>query len=393
MFDEIRRAIATGSGPGSARLDPRHDRFVTSGVGAARSLANRRRLVAWSPAMMPWLAACLAAWLTACRDRPREATPEAGPLHKPLRIAMIAKSSSNPSFLASRLGAENRARALGAKLGTPIEIVWMTPPQEDASVQAQRIAQAVTDRLDAVLISCSDAAKLTPAIDAAVAQGLPVMTFDSDAPASRRFSYAGVDDFKAGQAVMKELARVVPRRGKVAVLSGNPNAPNLRSRVEGVMSEAAHHPELTMLGPFFHVETPQEATAAVMRAETAHPDIVGWAMVGGWPLYTQTLLRDLEARRATALTVVPKIVSINALPPQLVYVDQGLAPVLLAQPTYLWGEVGVDAIVDKVLLGKTVPERIPMELVRVTVGTLGSWTRQLHAWGFPDAPEEYLQRP
>ena len=42
-----------------------------------------------------------------------------------------------------------------------------------------------------------------------------------------------------------------------------------------------------------------------------------------------------------------KIVSINALPPQLAYVEAGLAPVLFAQPTYLWGEIGVDAIVDK----------------------------------------------
>jgi ribose transport system substrate-binding protein len=353
-----------------------------------RAFVKARLLAVWSLATI--------AWAGACRDRPREAVPpaiDAAATRKPLRIAMIGKSASNPSFLASRLGAENRARALGAKLGTPIEIVWMTPPQEDASVQVQRIAQAVTDHLDAVLISCSDSEKLTPAINDAVAHGLPVMTFDSDAPASHRFAYAGIDDFKAGQAVMKELARVIPRRGKVAVLSGNPNARNLRSRVEGIMNEAAHHPELTMLGPFFHVETPQEATAAVMRAETAHPDIVGWAMVGGWPLYTQTLLRDLEARRATPFKIVPKIVSINALPPQLVYVDQGLAPVLLAQPTYLWGEVGVNTIVDKVLLGKSPPERIPMDLVRVTAGTLGSWARQLRAWGFPDAPEEYLQRP
>jgi ribose transport system substrate-binding protein len=339
-----------------------------------------------------WLA--LVVWLSGCQEHPGAAvvTDASGP-RRPLRIAMIAKSASNPSFLASRLGAENRARALAAKFGTPIEIVWMTPPQEDATVQAQRIAQAVTDHLDAVLISCSDSAKLTPAIDAAVAHGVPVMTFDSDAPASHRFAYAGVDDFKAGQAVMRELARVIPKRGKVAVLAGNPSAPNLRRRVEGIMNEAAHRPDLTLLGPFFHVETPQEATAAVMRAEAAHPDIVGWAMVGGWPLYTQTLLRDLQARRANALAVVPKIVCINALPPQLIYVDQGLAPVLLAQPTYPWGEVGVDKIVDKVLLGKTVPERIPMELVRVTAETLGSWARQLRAWGFPDAPEEYLQRP
>jgi ribose transport system substrate-binding protein len=302
---------------------------------------------------------------------------------------MIAKSAANPSFVASRLGAETRARDWSAKLGAPVTIDWLTPPQEDGGVQAQRIAQAVSEHADAILLSCSDADKVTPAIDDAVARGVAVMTFDSDAPGSRRFSYTGVDDLEAGALVMAELAHLVPRRAKVAVLAGNRNAPNLRRRVEGVLREAARHPELRIVGPFFHVETPEEASAEVMRAEAAHPDIAGWAMVGGWPLYTRTLLRDAAAGR---LRKDLKIVSINALPPQLVYVESGLAPVLLAQPTYLWGEVGVDTIVTKLVLGQPVPERIPLALVRVTVDNLGAWARQLRAWGFGDAQEEYLKR-
>jgi ribose transport system substrate-binding protein len=334
----------------------------------------------------------VAALTGACPSRRSDSSTQmASPKVAPFRIAMIAKSASNPSFLASRLGAENRARALSTELGRPIEIEWLTPPREDPALQVQRIQQAVTEKFDAILLSCSDVATVTPAIDDAVAHGVPVMTFDSDAPASRRFAECGVDDFKAGQAVMKELAQLLPRRGKVAVLAGNPSAPNLRRRVEGVMSEAAHHPGLTVLGPFFHVETPQDATAAVMRAEAAHPDIAGWAMVGGWPLYTQTLLHEIES--GTPKLLIPTIVSINALPPQLLYVDKGLAPVLLAQPTYLWGEVGVDTIVDKLVRKRAVPERIPMELVRVTRANLGAWVRQLRAWGFVDAPEEYLQLP
>jgi ribose transport system substrate-binding protein len=339
----------------------------------------------------------VAALAAGCRSRADAgaAEPPRAVAVAPLRIAMIAKSASNPSFLASRLGAENRARALSAELGRPIEIEWLTPPHEDAALQVQRIQQAVAEKVGAVLLSCSDVETVTPAIDDAVAHGVPVMTFDSDAPHSRRFATCGVDDFKAGQAVMKELAQLLPHRGKVAVLAGNPDAPNLRRRVEGVMSEAAHHPGLTMLGPFFHVETPQDATAAVMRAEAAHPDIAGWAMVGGWPLYTQTLLHEIESGtpKLPVPRMVPVIVSINAIPPQLLYVEKGLAPVLLAQPTYLWGEVGVDTIVDKLIRKATVPERIPMELVRVTRDNLGAWVRQLRAWGFVDAPEEYLDRP
>ena len=48
---------------------------------------------------------------------------------------------------------------------------------------------------------------MTGAINDAVARGVEVMTFDSDAPKSRRFSYYGVDDRRLGQSVMSELAK------------------------------------------------------------------------------------------------------------------------------------------------------------------------------------------
>ena len=84
------------------------------------------------------------------------------------RIAMIAKSSTNPVFLAARTGAEAAAQELSAKNGIHVEVQWLTPPQEDGQVQAQRIQQAVNDGADAILISCSDAGKVTGAINDAV---------------------------------------------------------------------------------------------------------------------------------------------------------------------------------------------------------------------------------
>ena len=309
---------------------------------------------------------------------------------RPLRIAMIAKSASNPSFVAARTGAENRARELSASLGRPITIEWLTPPQEDGAVQARRIAQAVKEGMDGVLLSCSDARTATPAIDDAVAHGVPVMTFDSDAPDSRRFAYCGVDDIKTGEMIMEELARLVPRNAHVAVLAGNRAAPNLSRRVEGILRAAARHPDIKVVGTFYTVETPEEASATVIQIDAAHPDIDGWAMVGGWALYTKTLLHDLQQDHRHRRKPV-KIVSINALPPQLAYVEAGVAPVLFAQPTYLWGEMGVDAIVDKVTGRKPVPAHINAELVRVSSDNLRVWARQLRAWGFADVPEELLR--
>ncbi len=67
-----------------------------------------------------------------------------------------------------------------------------------------------------------------------------------------------------------------------------------------------------------------------------------------------------------------KVVSVDALPAELAYVDKGITPVLLAQPVYLWGYVGVRTIIEKVIYKKDVPQIIPMELVRVTKDNLAT---------------------
>jgi ribose transport system substrate-binding protein len=87
-----------------------------------------------------------------------------------------------------------------------------------------------------------------------------------------------------------------------------------------------------------------------------------------------------------------KVVAIDALPAMLPYVDQGIAPVLLAQPTYNWGYVSVEKIIDQIYLKKEVPVLNKMELVRVTKADLSEWARQLVDWGFTDVPKEYLAK-
>ncbi|MBT5875387.1 MAG: substrate-binding domain-containing protein [Candidatus Latescibacteria bacterium] len=299
-----------------------------------------------------------------------------------LTISMIAKSSTNPVFLSARTGAEAAAEILSKQHDIDIIIDWRTPPTEDGQIQAQRIAQAVNEGADVILISCSDAAKVTGAINDAVDRGVPVMTFDSDAPDSKRFAYYGVDDLKTGQLVMAELSKQMDGTGSVAILAGNQNAPNLRKRVEGVKQEAAKYPGINIIDTFYHIETPQDAAAEVVRVNNAYPAVNGWAMVGGWALFTKTLLTDIDQERMT-------VVSVDALPQELPYVKQGVVPVLWAQPTYLWGYVSVETIVNKVHLRMDVQEINPMELVKVTNENLAEWAQQLRDWGFTDVPDEY----
>jgi ribose transport system substrate-binding protein len=302
-----------------------------------------------------------------------------------LTVAMIGKSMANPVFVAAHRGAQETAKTLGAKLGLTINVRILTPDREDAALQSERLADAVRQRVDAILIAPTDAALVTPAIDKAVDAGVVVMTFDNDAPESKRFAHYGPDDVAAGERVMDELASQLGGKGKVAVLAGNREAANLRARAAGVQRAAERHPGIELIGPIYHEEKPQVAAAEMLRINKETPALKGWALVGGWPLFrssqTLTLLDDLTRRKL-------KVVGVDALPEELVYVDRGLA-VLMAQPVYDWGAVGVSTIVDKIHRKVAVPERIELKLVRVGKDNLVQWAERLHAWGFQVDPSAY----
>src|SRR5207244_9507290 len=152
---------------------------------------------------------------------------------KSYTIGLVAKSQGNPVFQAARVGANDAARDLGKKYGMEIKIDWRTPNEEDAQKQAEAIEQLVLAGADGVAVSCSDANKLTDAINSAVKNGVPVATFDSDAPSSKRFVTYAIDDVKCGEQVMDELAKLMGGKGVVGVMGGNHDATNvlhMRSR-------------------------------------------------------------------------------------------------------------------------------------------------------------------
>jgi len=327
---------------------------------------------------------CLIFMAAGCQDLVDEYTGKSPEDIKTINITMVAKSSNNPVFLSALVGAEAAAKNLSDKHSKiDINIDWRTPTTEDPQEQADRILNAVMDGTDAIIVSCSDKDILTAAINIAVDSGVPVMTFDSDAPESKRFAFYGPDDLEIGETVMSELATQMGEKGRVAVLAGNQSAPNLQKRVEGVLKEAENHAGIEIIGVFYHAENAEEAAAEVIRVNDAYPDLKGWAMVGGWPLFSDALLDKIDPQEI-------KIVAVDALPIQLHYVEKGIVPVLLGQPTFRWGKVPVEKIIDKIYLNEEVPVINQMRLFRVSMENLGGWSRQLRAWGYEDIPEKYL---
>jgi ribose transport system substrate-binding protein len=292
---------------------------------------------------------------------------------KTYTFGLIAKSQNNPVFQAARVGAEQAAKDLGGKNGVAVKIDWRTPNEEDAQKQAEAIEQLVLAGADGVAVSCSDANKLTDAINSAVKNGVPVATFDSDAPASKRFVTFGIDDIKCGEQVMEELAKIMDGKGTIAILAGNQNAPNLQKRVQGVKNAAKKYPGIKIRDTYYHKETPQDAAAKVEQVMQANPDINGWAMIGGWPLFTDNALKWQPG------TI--KCVAVDALPPELAYLRSGHVQLLLAQQCYEWGYRSVEHLFNKVHLKKDPPAvKDVSPLIPVTTKTVDEFARNWEKW-------------
>src|SRR6266487_712596 len=292
---------------------------------------------------------------------------------KSYTIGLVAKSQGNPVFQAARVGANDAARDLGKKYGIEIKIEWRTPNEEDAQKQAEAIEQLVLAGADGVAVSCSDANKLTDAINSAVKNGVPVATFDSDAPNSKRFVTYAIDDVNCGEQVMDELAKFMSGKGVVAILAGNQNAPNLQKRVLGAKTAAKKYPGIKIRDTYYHKETPQDAAAKVEQVMQANPDVTGWAMIGGWPLFTDNALKWQPG------TV--KCVSVDALPPELAYLRSGHVQLLLAQQVYEWGYRSTEHLINKIYLKKnptSVKDISP--LVPVTKDNVDEFARNWDKW-------------
>ena len=300
---------------------------------------------------------------------------------------MIAKSSTNPVFLSARTGAEAAAKELSQKHNVPIEIVLADAAgrgRPGAGAAHRAGGQRGRERDADLLLGRRQGHRRDQRRRRARRAGDDVRQRRAAVEAVRLLRRGRREDRPGGDG--RARARRWARRATIAILAGNQNAPNLRKRVDGREAGSGEAiPDIKIVGTFYHIETPQDAAAEVIRVQNAYPEIQGWAMIGGWPLFTQTLLTDLdpdEGRRSSRST---------ALPAELAYVEKGLAPVLLAQPTYSGATSACSGSSTRCSSKKDVPQIIPMELVRVTKDNLGTWARQLKDWGFTDVPDEYLK--
>ncbi len=216
--------------------------------------------------------------------------------------------------------------------------------------QARAMEDMIAQGVDAIGVSCNDPDGCIDPINKAVAAGIEVMTWDSDAPDSDRFTYLGVSNYDGGRAAADLLVRSMGEEGRVALLTGVPGALNLEERIRGftdVITE--NYPNIEIVTTVACYDDINQGVQVIEETMQAHPDLTGWFFVGLWPLFADRGSMPLweEAAASGNLTTIV----FDTLPVELEYMKDGLVQGLVGQKYWGWGYDTVQMIYDRLVEG------------------------------------------
>jgi ribose transport system substrate-binding protein len=240
------------------------------------------------------------------------------------RFAVIPKALDIPVFNYARIGAERKARELGN-----VDVEWRAPDSADQLRQKEILESFITQRVDGIAISTLNGDFLTETINRAMDAGIPVVTWDSDAPRSKRIAFWGVDDFKSGQIMGEEAAKLVGGKGKVALMTSL-GAENLARRLDGVKDSLKKHPDMKVVETYDIKEDPTRSAEMIASGMSRYPDLAVWISVGGWPVFVRNALDPIDPAKT-------KVVCFDTVPPAPELLKSGKVQVLIGQKYFGWG--------------------------------------------------------
>jgi ribose transport system substrate-binding protein len=293
------------------------------------------------------------------------------PANKPkYRFAVMPKSLEQAMFKHAKAGAERAAAALGN-----VEILWRGPETADRARQKEMLEAFVAQKVDGVAISCTDGDFLTETINKAVEAGIPVVTWESDAPKSKRQAFYGIDDAATGKVLGEEAAKLLGSKGTVAVLTSL-GAPSLGRRVEGVQEAMKGHAGIKVVEVYDVKEDPARASETIASATQRYPDLGAFISVAGWPPLTRKALDPVDPART-------KFLSFDTVAPALEVMAAGKVQVLIGQKYFGWGSESVKILGD-IKAGK--PPAQPIVDAGVDVVTPANLAQYQEAWAKLEKP-------
>jgi ribose transport system substrate-binding protein len=283
---------------------------------------------------------------------------------KKYKIAIVPKGLDNPVFALAKLGLEKRAKELG-----DVEPIFTAGTKTDTAADIRAIEGLISEKVDAIGISCNDPKAYVSVINKAVKKGIKVMCWDSDAPSSKRSVFYGVNSYQVGKKMGKAMNRLLGGKGKIVIISGDAAALNLNLRIKGAKTTLGSGIKIVKVA--YTKDDIPTAVAATENAIRANPDLKGLLMVGGWALFSNEGATPELVKHKGKI----KVVSFDPLKPVVAYLRDGIVQSVWTQDYWGWGYQST-TILYGLLHHKRWHKLIPQPSVEVTKKDWHLWQKR-----------------
>ncbi|SFD65809.1 ribose transport system substrate-binding protein [Paenibacillus catalpae] len=180
-----------------------------------------------------------------------------------------------------------------------VALIVNAPDEANTEQQIRIMESMIKQGIDGIAISPVDSAALAPVINKAETAGIPVVTFESDAPGSKRTAYIGADNFLTGRQSAITVSRLLGNKGMIIVENGMEEMLGMKQRLEGFLDYLNQESSIDVLEVHHNKGSEEQAMSDIESMIDAHPHFD--AMVG------------LDYISASASTLIWKAKGLNRL--------------------------------------------------------------------------------
>jgi len=272
-----------------------------------------------------------------------------------IKVIFIAMDSIDEHWLKVKAGTEDKAKELGN-----VDLSFNAPPGKvDANVQLAMVEDAITKKMDAILLAPLDKDALNPGVDKAKAAGIKVVIIDS-AVSTAYDVFLATNNGAAGRTAADTLAKLIGEKGKVAIINAQAGAATAMLRENEFKDQMTKYPGITVVGTQYSDGDRTKALNIATDFMTANPDLAGiYATNEG-----STVGAGNAIEQAGKAGVV-KFVGFDWSADTKALVEKGVLAASMVQNPYQMGYLGVQAAVDLVT-GKSVTKDVDTGVMVVT---------------------------
>lgn len=265
-------------------------------------------------------------------------------------------------------GAVKQAEALSKQLGVKVNIDYRAPQKADVAEQNSVLEQAAATKPNGIALDPVDYEGSKAVIQEIQARGIPVILFDSPAPAGSNLTSVGNDFTEQATIAADKLAEIIGKKGKVAVMQGFPSAPNHAERYKAHLEALKKYPDIQVIEGGIDNDNIQEAQSQAAAVMAANPDLVGYLNCDACGSGVAAAIE--EAGKAGQV----KFVSMDNLIEILDYVKKGTITATSSTIPQMQGSMSV-LMMWQASIGMEIPKVVDTGIAYIDQSNIDEWLK------------------